>query len=167
MPYSNPDAGLVIPSIDPAMPMGAMLAGDASHGSSGLCCQTWVARVIRYLPGLLAIAAALVAATGCDACNSVFHPRSREPEFTVGPGNMVELRARIPEHLQTHCDVCPFWCTQLDLRPVPGAVLVAEYRRSATLYGDDDRQKHYEGWQSLESRSESVRDGVKKSKNGM
>lgn len=110
----------------------------------------WGLPRLRSIIMSIVVMCALIVASGCDACNSVLYPGTREPEYKLGPGNILTPRARIPERLRANCDICPYWCTQLDLRPMPISMLIRNYRRAARDYDGDDGDRRADGWEALE-----------------
>lgn len=104
--------------------------------------------------GLAALCIVLLMLASCDACDRSTGPGTREPDYVLSPmpggGTLVTARELIPEHLQANCDVCPEWCTQVDLRPLPLGMLLETYRQAALDYAARDTIRNAEGWQLLE-----------------
>jgi hypothetical protein len=91
----------------------------------------------------------------CDDCDRSTRRSSYQPpdERTVLPGGGIILTERpaIPEHLRANCHVCPEWCKQADLRPVPPDTVIATYREHAVIYADKTRRSRWpDGWGKLE-----------------
>ena len=113
---------------------------------------------VRCFPLALALALALAGAPGCEACDACDRSTQRstyqEPdERIVLPGGGVLLKERpiIPEDQRANCRVCPDWCTQADLRPLPPGTVIATYRRHALIYaGRTGESRWPDGWGTLE-----------------
>jgi hypothetical protein len=110
----------------------------------------------RRRPALavIVIALTLVGVPGCDACDRSTRAGSREDPYLrtalPGGGILITERPVIPEHLRANCDVCPEWCMQVDLRPLPSGVVIANYRRHALIYADARKHPWPAGWATLE-----------------
>ncbi len=116
------------------------------------------ATIAQHVVLWLTVATSCVAMPGCEACDSceraTRQESHREPDERVvlpGGGILVKERPIIPEHLRANCHVCPEWCTQVDLRPLPVGTVIAEYRRHAAIYAGTTRAWHrLDGWGRLE-----------------
>ena len=117
-----------------------------------------VARRSAIRPLWAAILICIALAPGCEACDSCDRSTragSREDPYIRSPrpggGTLITERPVIPEHLRANCHVCPEWCTQVDLRPLPPATVIATYRRHALMYADETTRHPWpNGWATLE-----------------
>lgn len=104
---------------------------------------------------LAVLLASIPACEACDSCDRSTRKSSyQEPDqFIKMPGGWILFKEspRIPEHLRANCHVCPEWCTQADLRPLPIDVVISQYRRHAVIYLDETRKPRWpDGWARLE-----------------
>jgi hypothetical protein len=102
--------------------------------------------------------------SGCEACDRSTQAGSREEPFLRTPlpggGVLITELPIIPEHMRAGCHVCPEWCTQADLRPLPLGTVIASYRRQAAIYADRTRKHPWpNGWARLEQLACIVADG--------
>jgi hypothetical protein len=90
-------------------------------------------------PVLWALALACAGGAGCDGCRAVEQPRESQLVLAPAPGGgwYAQLPDQIPKDRQVNCDICPYWCTQFDLGPVPMDQLIAAYRGLAYHYARD------------------------------
>lgn len=113
-----------------------------------------VSQFVRECVRIVAICAVWMQCGGCDACELATRSGTRESDFILSPrpngGTLITLREVVPKHLQANCDVCPFWCTQADLRPIPAGMLVDIYRHAARDYAAADSIRNGNGWQRVE-----------------
>ncbi len=104
--------------------------------------------------GLVASYTVLTMLAACDVCDRSTRPETREPEYVLSPmpggGTLVTTRALIPEHNRANCEVCPEWCTQIDLRPLPVGTILETDRRAALDYAAADSTRSANGWQQSE-----------------